>query len=218
MNSYLSIFTWVKIHISNTRVFTQIITQRKQFLILLPEFNLPLIGCFTWLTPSGPYRDTTCQRREIISGSRNTFLTTQGHGGTPWMSVQLNAGATSETAQTWKTIHSRHTLIHSNKMNLKWWLWQPNDIWGPCGLKFPDICLTGEEKPRKNLTQETCPELGSNLGLLHDRCTCYCLLHSSGLETICFSLNSVLSFKHSFFLLSEPSKLISTNLNRPGMA
>ena len=23
------------------------------------------------------------------------------------------------------------------------------------GLKLPDICLTGEEKPRKNLTQET---------------------------------------------------------------
>ena len=25
------------------------------------------------------------------------------------------------------------------------------------GLKRPDICLTGEEKPRKNFTQETCP-------------------------------------------------------------
>ena len=26
------------------------------------------------------------------------------------------------------------------------------------GLKRPDICLTGEEKPRKNRTQETCPD------------------------------------------------------------
>ena len=26
------------------------------------------------------------------------------------------------------------------------------------GLKLPDIRLTGEEKPRKNLTQETCPD------------------------------------------------------------
>ena len=34
------------------------------------------------------------------------------------------------------------------------------------GLKFPDICLTGEEKPRKNLTQETCPDRGSNPGQL----------------------------------------------------
>ena len=25
------------------------------------------------------------------------------------------------------------------------------------GLKLPDICLTGEEKPRKNLTQEIVP-------------------------------------------------------------
>ena len=32
------------------------------------------------------------------------------------------------------------------------------------GLKLPDICLTGEEKPRKNLTQETCPDRGSNPG------------------------------------------------------
>ena len=31
-------------------------------------------------------------------------------------------------------------------------------------LKLPDICLTGEEKPRKNLTQETCPDRGSNPG------------------------------------------------------
>ena len=26
------------------------------------------------------------------------------------------------------------------------------------GLTLPDICFTGEEKLRKNLTQETCPE------------------------------------------------------------
>ena len=47
-------------------------------------------------------------------------------------------------------------------------------------LKIPDICLTGEEKPRKNLTQETCPDLGSNLGPLTDRHACYCLIHNGG--------------------------------------
>ena len=41
------------------------------------------------------------------------------------------------------------------------------------GLKLPDICLTGEEKPRKNLTQETCPDQGSNPGPLRDRQACY---------------------------------------------
>ena len=37
------------------------------------------------------------------------------------------------------------------------------------GLKLPDICLTGEEKPRKNLTQETYSDRGSNPDPLRDR-------------------------------------------------
>ena len=32
------------------------------------------------------------------------------------------------------------------------------------GLKLPDIRLTGEVKTTKNLTQETCPDRGSNPG------------------------------------------------------
>ena len=34
------------------------------------------------------------------------------------------------------------------------------------GLKLPEICLTGEEKPQKNLTQETSPDWGLNPSLL----------------------------------------------------
>ena len=48
------------------------------------------------------------------------------------------------------------------------------------GLKLPDIRLTGEEKPRKNLTQETCPDRVSNPGPLRDKRACYHLLHSGG--------------------------------------
>ena len=48
------------------------------------------------------------------------------------------------------------------------------------GLNLPDISLTGEEKPRKNLTQETCPDRGSNPGPLRDNRACYHLLHSGG--------------------------------------
>ena len=48
------------------------------------------------------------------------------------------------------------------------------------GLELPDIRLTGEEKPRKNLTQETCPDRGSNPGPLRDTCACYHLPHSGG--------------------------------------
>ena len=47
----------------------------------------------------------------------------------------LNAGATSETTPTWKTIHTIHAPIQSNKANMKGWLWRPNDIQGPCGPK-----------------------------------------------------------------------------------
>ena len=54
-------------------------------------------------------------------------------------------------------------------------------IFGDLGdLKFPDICLTGEEKPRKNLIQETCPDRGSNPGPLRDRRSCYRRLAHSG--------------------------------------
>ena len=41
----------------------------------------------------------------------------------------------SETTQTWKTIHTIHTPIHSNKANMKGRLWLPNDIRGPYGPK-----------------------------------------------------------------------------------
>ena len=50
----------------------------------------------------------------------------------------------------------------------------------PWGLKLPDICLTGEGKPRKNLTQETCPDRVSNPGPQRDRRACYRLSHSGG--------------------------------------
>ena len=53
------------------------------------------------------------------------------------------------------------------------------------GLKLPDIRLTGEEKPQKNLTQETCPDRGSNPGPLRDKRTCYHLFHSGGLFFVC---------------------------------
>ena len=47
-------------------------------------------------------------------------------------------------------------------------------------LKLPDICLIGEEKSRKYLTQETCPDRESNAGPLRERRACYRLLHSDG--------------------------------------
>ena len=51
-------------------------------------------------------------------------------------------------------------------------------------LNLPNIRLTGKEKPRKNLTQETCPDRGSNQSSLRDKCACYRLFHSGGLAAL----------------------------------
>ena len=55
------------------------------------------------------------------------------------------------------------------------------------GVNLPDICLTGEEKPREKLTQETCPDRGSKPGPLRERRACYRLFHSGGLERSYFN-------------------------------
>ena len=96
------------------------------------------------------------------------------------MSDLPNTGATSETARTLKTIHIIHSLIHSNKADMMKMILMAKGYSGNhTGLKLPDICVTGEEKPRKNLTQETCPDRASNPGPLCDRRAYYHLLHSS---------------------------------------
>ena len=81
------------------------------------------------------YTATTFRERELTRDHIRTSFTTQGHGGPPRMRYQLNAGTTSETTRTWKTIHTIHAPIHSNKANMKGWLWRPNAILGPCGPK-----------------------------------------------------------------------------------
>ena len=69
--------------------------------------------------------------------------------------------------------------------------------------KFPDICLTDEEKPRKNLTQEICPDRGSKPGPLHDKRACYHLLHSGGHNPLIEVLLLNFSISMKFWLLSR---------------
>ena len=52
---------------------------------------------FSYVTGSSPGEQPM---EGINSGSHNTFLTTQGHGGPPRMRDQLNAGTSSETTRT----------------------------------------------------------------------------------------------------------------------
>ena len=108
------------------------------------------------------------------------FWPHKDNGGPPRMSDRPNGGATSKTAQTWKTIHTKHTLRHTNKANVEWWLQQPNDIRGPWGPKVSWHLSYRWGKTLINLTQETCPDRGSNPGPLRDKRACYHLLHSCG--------------------------------------
>ena len=48
------------------------------------------------------------------------------------------------------------------------------------GLQLPDICLTGEEKPKKKTSARKHPDQGSNPGPLRDKRAGYHLFHSSG--------------------------------------
>ena len=159
-------------------------------LISLSKFNLSLIGTFTWPTPPGPYRATTCGGRELNIIKIHTFLTTQGHGGPPRMSDQPNAGATSETAQTWKTIHTNHTVRHPNKVEYGMMITTAEWNSGTLGPKVSwHLSYRWGKTPKKNLTQETCPDWGSNPGLLRDKRACYHLLHSGGQYVLTNFLN-----------------------------
>ena len=124
----------------------------------LSKCNLPLIGTFTWPSPPGPHRATTCRGKELNYGSHTYFLTTQGHGAPPRMSDQPNAGATSETAQTWRTVHTKHTLSHPNKANMEWWWWRPNYIRGPWGPKVSwHLSYRWGKKPEKTSPRKPVP-------------------------------------------------------------
>ena len=91
------------------------------------------------------------------------------------MSDQLNARVTSETTRTLKTIHIIHSHIHSKKVDMRKMIMTAKMIFGDLvGLKLSDICVIREENPRKNLTQETCPDLRSNPGPLRDRRLLHC--------------------------------------------
>ena len=124
-------------------------------LISLSKFNLSLIGTSTWSTPPGPYRATTCRGRELNYESHTYFF----HHTRTWrasrMSDQPNAGATSETAQTWKTIHTKHTLSHPNKANMEWWLRRPNDTLG--AQSFLTFVLQVRKNPEKTSPRKPVP-------------------------------------------------------------
>ena len=139
-------------------------TPRRQILlkllISLSKFNLPRIGTFTWLTPPGPYRATICRERECLWITYiDFFWPHKDMEGLPRWGISSNPRPPPR-----QHVHERrytpvtHPFILIRRvwkeiMMAKWY----GDL---RGLKLPDICFTGEENPRKNLIQETCPDRG----------------------------------------------------------
>ena len=165
----MNILCFIKISIQNST--------KKLSLISLSKFNLPLIGTFTWPTPPGPYRATTCRGEGIKLWI--TYILFWPHMEGLLVSAQCRCHLRDNTKMKDNT-HQAHTQTSQQGecgMMITTAKWFSGTVGG---LKFPDICLTGEEKPRKNLTQETCPDRGSNPGPLLDRRACYHLLHSGG--------------------------------------
>ena len=150
-------------------------------LISLSMFNLPLIGTFTWTTPPGPYRATTYRERELNYGS-HTYLfdhTRTWRASPGWVNSPMPGPPPRQHKHERQYTPSTHSVNRTRRIWNDYYDGQM--IFGDLrGLKFPDICLTSEEKPRKNLTQEAYPDRGSNPGPLRDKRACYHLLHSGG--------------------------------------
>ena len=109
---------------------------------------------FTWLMPPGPYRVMTCQEKELTLDHLHTFLTTQGHGGHPWMRDQLNTGAISETTRTWKTIYTIHTCAPVT---------QQARVWSPVRKSFLGEVFWGFSSPVRQMSGSFRPPRSLNI-------------------------------------------------------
>ena len=101
----------------------------------LPEFNLSLIGSFTWLTPPGPYTVTTCRRRELNFRSHTYFVDhTRTLRASPdeW-SAQCRSHLRDCTNMKDDT-HQPHTRSFQEG-EYEIMIWRANDIRGPWGPK-----------------------------------------------------------------------------------
>ena len=148
-------------------------------IISLPKFNLPLIGSFYVTHAARALQSHDLSGEGIKLRITDTpFWQHEDMEGLPgWVISPMPGPPPSQHKHERQYTPSTHPFIPTRR------IW--NDDYGGkmifgdlVGLKFPDICLTGEEKPRKNITQETCPDRGSNPGPLRDRRACYRLAHS----------------------------------------
>ena len=134
-------------------------TVLKMSLISLSKFNLPLIGTFTRPTPPGPYRATTCRGRELNYGSHTYFFFwphKDMEGLLGWVISQMPGPPPRQHKHERQYTPSTQSVIPTRR------IWD-DDYDGQMilmdlgGIKFPDMCLTGEEKPRKTSPRKLVP-------------------------------------------------------------
>ena len=91
-------------------------------LISLSKFNLPLIVTFTWPTPLGPYRATTCRERVLNYGSHTYFFdhTRTWRASPDEWSAQCQGHLRNSTNMK-DNIHQGHTVIQTR------WIWNDDD-------------------------------------------------------------------------------------------
>ena len=130
----------------------------------LPKINLFLIGAFYVTHATRALQNQDLSGKGINFGSHTYIF---------------------DHTRTWHEHETRYTpFTHPFILTRSIWKddYDGQMIFGDLlGLKLPDIYLTGEENPPKNLTQETCPDRRSNPGPLWDRRAFYHLFHSGGL-------------------------------------
>ena len=111
--------------------------------------NLSLIGAFTWLTPPESYRATTCNVRELTLDHIQYihFCPHKDPEGLPGWGVSSMPGPPPRQHE-----HETRFTPFTHPFILTRRIWKDDYdgqiIFGDLvGLKLPDICLIGEEKP-----------------------------------------------------------------------
>ena len=135
--------------------------------------------------PPGPYRATTCRGRELNCGSQTHFFDhTRTRRASPDEWSARCRGHLRDSTIMKENTHQAHTQSSQQGeygMMITAAKWYSGTLWAK---SFPRFVLQVRKNPEKNLTQETCPDRGSNPGPLRDKRACYHLLHSGGQSLI----------------------------------
>ena len=131
--------------------------------------------------PPGPYRATTCRVRGLNYGSQTYFFDHRRiWRASPDEWSALCRGHLRHSTNMKDSTHQAHNLSSQQGeygMMITTAKWYSGTLGGP---KVSWHLSYRWGKPRKNLTQETCPDRGSNPGPLRDKRAFYHLLHSGG--------------------------------------